>query len=247
MKLKDKVAVVTGGNSGIGFAIAREFKAQGAKVVITGRNEQALKDASEALGGVTTVVSDVGNVSEIDRIYESASTLGPVDILVVNAGVAPLTPIDSVTEKDFDYIADINFKGAFFTVQKAVPHLNRGASVILIGSAVDEKGMPAFSVYAATKAAIRSLARSLTRDLLPLKGIRVNVLSPGPIETPIFGKMGLTKEQAGEMGGSILAGVPMQRFGKAEEMANVALFLASDDSSYLTGTDIVADGGFAQV
>lgn len=247
MKLDGKIAVVTGGNSGIGLAIARDFKAQGATVVITGRNEEALKKASEELGGVVTVVSDVSEVGSIDKIYEATAKLGPVDILVVNAGVASFTPLDSVTEKDFDYIADINFKGAFFTVQKAVPHLNEGASVVLIASAVDIMGMQNFSVYSATKAAIRSLARSLSADLLPLKNVRVNVLSPGPIETPIFEKFGMSEQETKEMGEQFAEMVPMKRFGSADEMAKAATFLASSDSSYMAGAEVVADGGISQL
>lgn len=248
MRLKDKVAVITGGNSGIGLAIAKEFYREGAKVVITGRNAEGLAAAAAEIGeGVVTVQGDVSKLAEIDRIYEASASLGKVDVLVVNAGVAPLTALEHVTEEQFDFIADINFKGAYFTVAKAVPHLNKNASVILIGSGVDVKGFANFSVYAATKAAIRSLARSFSADLLPLNGTRVNVLSPGPIETPIFSKMGMTEAQMQEMGQGMEQMTPMKRFGKPEEMARAALFLASDDSSYMAGSALVADGGISQM
>ena len=248
MRLKNKVAVITGGNSGIGLSIARAFVKEGARVVLTGRNAKSLAEASSTVGGsVLTVVSDVSKVDSIDAIYaETTAKLGKIDILVVNAGIAHFTPAGATTEESFDQLSDINFKGAFFTVSKATPHFNPGASVILVGSGVATRGMSAFSVYSATKAAVRSLARSFSADLLP-QGVRVNVLSPGPIETPIFGKMGMTQEQMTEMGGAMAASNPMKRFGKPEEMARAAVFLASDDSSYMAGADLVADGGWSQL
>ena len=248
MKLAGKVAVITGGNSGIGLAIAQEFTQQGANVVIFGRNAQTLDEASEHIGnGTLAVQGDVTQLADLERLYQQTiARFGKIDILVANAGVAKPAPLDLTNEALFDLTSDLNFKGAFFTVQKAVPHLNEGASIILTTSAGNVKGLPNFSVYVATKAAVRSLARSFSAELLP-RGIRVNALSPGPIETPIFGRMGLPQEAVDGIAEQISAMTPIKRFGQPNEMAKAALFLASSDSSYVVGSELVADGGMSQL
>ncbi len=248
MKLKKKVAVVTGGSSGIGFAISKEFVREGASVAIFGRNQDSLEKALKELGGKAIAVrGDVGNLDDLEKLYiETVSSLGKIDVLVANAGVALFTPIDITGEDLFDTISRINFKGAYFTVKISVPHLNRGASIIFVSSSANQIGIPEFSVYSATKAAVRSFARTLSAELLP-RGIRVNVLSPGPIETPIYGKLGFTEEALTGMAKNIAAENPMKRFGRPEEMAKAALFLASSDSSYMAGAELVADGGVSQL
>lgn len=248
MKLKEKVAVITGGNSGIGLAIAKEFKAQGAKVVIFGRNQETLDKAKSDIGdSVLAVQGDVRNIGDIERLYElTEEKFGKVDILVANAGMGRLVPVETTDEKLFDEISDINFKGLYFTVQKSIPHLNEGASIVLVSSVANQKGFPNFSVYSATKAAVRSLARSFSGELLG-RGIRVNVLSPGPIETPIYSKLGLSEAEVEELGKTFQDMNPMKRFGTPEEMAKAVLFLASSDSSYVVGAELIADGGFTQI
>lgn len=248
MKLENKIAVVTGGNSGIGRAIAEEFAREGAKVVVFGRNQETLDETVRALGdGHVAVRGDVANLEDIDRLLgEVRERYGRIDVLVANAGIAPVAPVDQVDEATFDQLFGVNVKGLFFTVQKAVPLLAEGSSVILNASSVTYRGLAGLSVYGATKAAVRHFARSLAAELLP-QGIRVNALSPGPIETPIFGRMGLPAEQLEEMAAGIQSQVPMGRFGQADEMAKAALFLASSDSSYVVGADLLADGGFASI
>ncbi len=248
MKLEGKVAVITGGNSGIGLAIAQAFTNEGAKVVILGRNQETLEQAVEAVGnGTLAVQGDVARIADLDRLYQQTQEeFGKIDILIVNAGIAQFTPLGETTEELFDRISDINFKGAFFTVQQAVPHLNDGASVVLVSSVANQLGFADFSVYAATKAAVRSLARTLSGALLP-RGIRVNVLSPGPIETPIYDRLGLSEDAKQELGKNFVEQNPMKRFGSPEEMAKAALFLASSDSSYVAGAELVADGGMSQL
>ncbi len=244
MKLKGKVAVITGGNSVIGLATAQEFKAQGAKVVIFGRTQKTLEDAVHTIGNRTLAVQgDVTQLADLDRLYQqTVERFGKVDILVVNAGIAKPTPIEQLDEAAFDQMSNTNFKGAFFTVQRALPHLNDGASIILVTGYNNQKGIPGYSVNSATKAALRSLARTFSAELLH-RGIRVNALSPGAIETPILGKLGLSKEILE----SIPETIPIKRIGTAEEMAKAALFLASTDSSYVVGAELVADGGRSQI
>jgi NAD(P)-dependent dehydrogenase (short-subunit alcohol dehydrogenase family) len=248
MKFNNKVAVITGGNSGIGLATAQAFIQEGATVVIVGRNQQALDEAVQTLGGKATALqADVANLADLDRLYATINDqIGMIDIIVVNAGVAPARPVTQVDEAHFDQIMDINVKGAYFTVQKALPMLNHGAAVVLIASAATISGLPGLSVYNASKAALRSLARTFSAELVD-RGIRVNTLSPGPIETPIFGKMDLPAEVMAQMGESILSKVPMKRMGKPEEMAKAIVFLASEDSSYVLGTELFADGGMYQI
>ncbi|MEE8121282.1 MAG: SDR family oxidoreductase [Anaerolineales bacterium] len=243
MKLIGKVAVVTGGNSGIGLATAQEFKAQGAKVAIFGRSQKTLDEAVHTIGeGTLAVRGDVTDLADLNRLYEqTVERFGKVDILVVNAGISKPAPVEQVDEALFDQISDTNFKGAYFTIQRALPHLNDGASIILVTAAVNQKGVPGYSVVSATKAALRSLARTFSAELLH-RGIRVNALSPGTIETPIFGKLGLPVEPL-----KWAEQIPMKRIGTAEEMAKAALFLASSDSSYVLGAELVVDGGKTQI
>ncbi len=247
-KLSNKVAVITGGNSGIGLAIAKEFTEQNANVVIFGRNQDTLDKAiSEISNGTLAVQGDVRNTQDLDKLFQLVKDkYGKIDTLVVNAGGAKMAPIEHVTEELFDEINDINYKGAYFTVQKALPLMSAGSSVTLISSVANIKGFAGMSVYSASKAAVRSLARTFAAELAP-RGIRVNSLSPGPIDTPIFNRIGLPEEQIDDAKKSFVSQVPMQRMARPEEMASVALFLASEDSSYVNGADIAADGGLAQV
>jgi NAD(P)-dependent dehydrogenase (short-subunit alcohol dehydrogenase family) len=247
-KLEGKVAVVTGGNSGIGLATARRFVAEGAHVYITGRRQAELDEAVRQIGKhVTGVRGDVSNLADLDRLFATVKQQkGRLDVLFANAGVVAPAPLGSITEEHFDQIFDVNVKGVLFTVQKALPIFADGGSIILNGSIAASKGTEASSVYSATKAAVRSFARCWTTDLKHRK-IRVNVLSPGPIETPIFHKGGLTREQIDEFKASQVAAVPMGRMGTPDEVANAAVFLASDDSSYVTGIELFVDGGAAQV
>ncbi|MDT5272382.1 MAG: hypothetical protein QOH49_4568 [Acidobacteriota bacterium] len=243
-KLEGKVAVVTGGNSGIGLATAKEFAREGARVVITGRDVRSLATAGREIGGeVLTLRSDSSSLADIDELFAAVKErFGRVDVLFVNAGVGKFAPVEETTEELFDQIMDINFKGAYFTIKKALPLLNDGASVILNTSVVAHVGFPNASVYSASKAALLSLVRTLSADLVG-RGIRVNAVSPGPIETPIFGKMGLPSETIHETKKGFSEQVPLKRMGRPEEIAKAVLFLASSDSSFLVGTEIVADGG----
>jgi NAD(P)-dependent dehydrogenase (short-subunit alcohol dehydrogenase family) len=243
-KLEGKVAVVTGGSSGIGLATAKEFGREGARVVITGRDRRALEEAAREIGGeVLALRSDASSLADIDELFAAVKErFGRVDVLFVNAGVAKFAPLGETDEALFDQMMDINFKGAYFTVKKASPLLSDGASVILNTSVVAHVGFPNSSVYSASKAALLSLVRTLSADLVG-RGVRVNAVSPGPVETPIFGKMGLPPEAKNETMNSFREQVPLKRFGRPEEIAKAVLFLASADSSFLVGTEIVADGG----
>ncbi|PYS92560.1 MAG: short-chain dehydrogenase [Acidobacteria bacterium] len=247
-KLAGKVAVITGGNSGIGLATAKEFSEQGARVVITGRDQRTLDAAAREIGGdVLAVRSDASSLAEIDELFAAVQEkFGQIDVLFVNAGVGKFAPVEAVTEELFDGIMDINFKGAYFTIQKALPLLNDNASIILNTSINAHIGMPNSSVYAASKAALITLARTLSAELVG-RGIRVNAISPGPVTTPIFGRLGLPPEELEETAKNIQAQVPMKRFGRPEEIAKTVLFLASADSSFLLGTEIIADGGMSQL
>ena len=246
-KLKNKIALITGGNSGIGLATARRFQQEGAKVIITARSNETYEKAKKELTGFDVIQADVRNLTDLDQLYSTIKTkYGKLDVLFANAGIANLRPTSDVDVEHFDSQFDTNVKGLYFTVAKALPLLSPGSSVILNASAIQSKGLPGGSVYAATKAAVRSFARTWTAEI-PHDLARFNVLSPGPIETPIQDKMGLGKEQKDAFTETVTNTVPARRFGKPEEMANVALFLASDDSSYIRGADIFADGGFGQV
>ena len=247
-KLSGKIAIVTGGNSGIGLATAKLFAAEGARVVITGRREAELEAAVSEIGhGALGIRGDVTKLADLDKLYvEVKQKFGRIDVLFANAGIAEVAPLEAVTEAHFDKLFDINVKGLLFTVQKALPLIVDGGSIILNASVANTTGTAAFGVYSATKAAVRSFARTWTSELKDRK-IRVNAISPGPIETPIFGKMGLPDQQIEEFGANISARIPLGRFGKAEEIAKAALFLASDDASYVAGVDLYVDGGMVGV
>jgi NAD(P)-dependent dehydrogenase (short-subunit alcohol dehydrogenase family) len=241
-KLQGKVAVITGGSTGIGLATAKLFVREGAHVFITGRRQKELDEAVKAIGtNVSGVQGDVAKLTDLDRLYETVSKVkGRVDVIFANAGVGEFVPFGAVTEEHFDKLFDINVKGALFTVQKALPLLNDGGSIILNGSVASVKGTAAFGVYAASKAAIRSFVRTWTTELKDRR-IRSNVVSPGPINTP------LASRQSVDVIARIVSTVPMGRMGEPEEVARAALFLASDDSSFITGIELFVDGGRAQV
>lgn len=248
MTLSGKTAVITGGNSGIGLATARLFVQQGAKVVIIGRDSQSLAAASQELGEkVVAIRTDVSSIEQVEAaVREVEAKLGRVDILFANAGIAEFRPMEQTDEASFDRTFDTNVKGLFFTTQKFAPLLRDHGAVLFTTSVVNQKGWPGTSVYSASKAAVRSFARTLAAELQPRK-IRVNAISPGPIDTPIYGRLGMPQEAVKEMADGILQQTPMHRFGTADEVARVALFLASDQSSYLTGTEISVDGGLGQL
>jgi len=247
-RFEGKVAVVTGGNSGIGLATAKRLHDEGARLAISGRSQKTLDEAVKIVGkDVLAVKADVAKAADLDKLYGAvAEKFGKIDVLFVNAGVAKFAPLTAVDEAHFDEMFDINTRGAYFTIQKAVPHLNTGASIILNTSVADEKGIQNGTVYAATKAALRSFARSVAAELVEL-GIRVNTVAPGPIETPIFERTGLPKEAIEEFARGVLSKVPMKRFGKPEEVAGAVAFLASSDASYITGVEINVDGGMGQI
>lgn len=243
-KLKNKVAVITGGSNGIGLATAKLFAAEGAKVAITGRNLDNLNKAVAEIGhNAIGVPGDVARLEDLDRLYKTVQEkLGKVDILVANAAAYILGPAAEFTEAMFDQSVDANFKGTFFTVTKALPYFNDGGSIVLLSSTVSEKGVPNHAVYSATKAAIRSLARTFAVELLDRK-IRVNTLSPGPVATGIFDTIAATKEEAQAMLDGIGTYVPVKRVGRADEIAAAALYLASDESAYMVGAELLLDGG----
>lgn len=245
MKLEQKVALITGGNSGIGLGVAKLFVKEGAKVAITGRNSDTMKGALTAIGpDAIGIISDVSDVNGIDPIFQKVKeAFGKIDILVVNAGVVAMAPLADITEELFDTITNTNYKGVFFTVQKALPYLQEGASIIITSSTVAEKGIPGGSVYVASKAAERALVRVFAAELASKK-IRVNALSPGSINTDIFTKAGFSQEHSDAMGDFFANAVALKRGGTVEELAKGFLFLASDDSSYMTGGDLILDGGF---
>jgi NAD(P)-dependent dehydrogenase (short-subunit alcohol dehydrogenase family) len=243
-KLEGKIALVTGGNSGIGLATAKEFVNEGAYVFITGRRDRELAAAAKEIGGnVTAVQGDVSNLGDLDRLFAQIRRgKSRLDIVFANAGAAKYGAIGTITEEHFDFHFNINVKGVLFTVQKALPLMPDGGSIILNASIVGSKGLPENSVYSATKAAIRSFARTWTTDLKDRR-IRVNAVSPGYIDTPPW-----HSTEAGEQRLKTLSrSVPLGRVGRADEIAKAVVFLASDDSSYVTGTELFVDGGFAQV
>jgi NAD(P)-dependent dehydrogenase (short-subunit alcohol dehydrogenase family) len=247
-RLEGKIAVVTGGNSGIGLATALRFLEEGAKVAISGRNEKTLADAVKKLGkDVLAVQADTARLDEVERfLREVNKKLGKIDVLFVNAGVAKFAPLTETSESLFDEQFDINIKGAYFTIQKAVPYLNDGASIVLNTSVAGSTGTPGTSAYSATKAALRSLARTAAAELAE-RNIRVNAVAPGPIITPIFGRTGLPQQAIDDWAKDLVSQVPMKRFGQPEEVAGVVAFLASRDSSYITGVEINVDGGLGQL
>jgi NAD(P)-dependent dehydrogenase (short-subunit alcohol dehydrogenase family) len=241
-KLHGKVAVITGGTEGIGLATAQLFVHEGAYVFITGRRQKELDEAVTAIGSnATGVQGDVAKLADLDRLYQTVSKVkGRIDIIFANAGVGEFVPFPKVSEEHFDKLFNINVKGALFTVQKGLVLLNDGGSIILTGSVASVKGTPAFGVYAASKAAIRSFVRTWTTDLKD-RHIRSNVVSPGPINTA------LTNRQSADVIARIVSTVPMGRMGEPDEVAKAALYLASDDSSFVTGVELFVDGGRAQI
>jgi NAD(P)-dependent dehydrogenase (short-subunit alcohol dehydrogenase family) len=247
-RLEGKVAVVTGGNSGIGLATAQRFLAEGAKVAISGRNEKTLAEAARTLGkDVVAIQADTAHLAEVEKFLATVQKkLGKIDVLFINAGVAKFAPLTETPETLFDEQFDINIKGAYFTIQKAVPFLNDGASIILNTSVAASTGTAGTSAYSATKAALRSLARTAAAELVD-RNIRVNAVAPGPIITPIFGRTGLPQQVIDDWAKDLLGKVPMKRFGQPEEVAGVVAFLASPDSSYMTGVEINVDGGIGQL
>ena len=248
-KLEGKVAVITGGNSGIGLATAQRFVAEGAYVFITGRRQNELDAAVKLIGkNVAGVQGDVSNLADLDRLYGSVKQeKGHIDILFANAGTGEFGPLGTITEKHFDKTFNANVKGLLFTVQKALPLLKDGSSVILNASIVSVTGSPALSVYSASKAAVRSFARTFTSDLKDRK-IRVNAVSPGVIPSPGYrNSLGLTDEQIKQYADSAVVNIPLGRTGTLDEVAKVVAFLASDESSYVTGIELFVDGGMAQI
>jgi NAD(P)-dependent dehydrogenase (short-subunit alcohol dehydrogenase family) len=250
-KLQNKVAVVTGGNSGIGFGIAEAFQHEGAIGTITGRNQATLDQSVQVLGtGFIGIAGDVTKMEDLERIFKDTfERFGKIDALVVNAGGvvdgSPMGAIMDVTEGSYDGYMDLNLKSAYFTVQKALPYLNEGASIILIGSSAAHRAVPGMAIYAAAKAAVISLAKGLSLDLLERK-IRVNTLSPGSIDTPVFDKL-VPPEQLQQAKQVWIDLIPVGRMGLPSEMGKAAVFLASDDSSFIVGTEILADGGMTNI
>jgi NAD(P)-dependent dehydrogenase (short-subunit alcohol dehydrogenase family) len=247
-RLAGKRALITGGSSGIGLECALLFGAEGARVAVTGRDADKLVRARQALGpDALALKSDAASLEDIRALVEQVrAAFGALDVLVVNAGIARAAPFEQVTEAQFDEVLGTNFKGAFFTIQQALPLLAEGASVIVTTSIANRRGAPDYSVYAASKAALRSLVQSLGLPLAA-RGIRINAISPGPVATPMFGRGGLSPERVQERMRELAQKSPLKRMARPDEIARVALFLACDDSSYLVGEEIVADGGIGNL
>jgi len=247
-RIEGKIALVTGGNSGIGLATAQRFAKEGAFVFITGRRQEELHKAVAIIGSQAEGVrADVSNMADLDWLFKHIDKQkGRLDVLFANAGGGSFAPLGSITEEHYDGIFNTNVKGLLFTVQKALPLMANGGSIVLNASIVSVKGEPAFSVYSASKAAVRSFARGWTIDLKNRR-IRVNVISPGPIETPGVDGLAQTKEQRDDLYAKLVAGVPLGRVGQPDEIAKAVVFLASDDSSYVAGIELFVDGGAVQV
>jgi NAD(P)-dependent dehydrogenase (short-subunit alcohol dehydrogenase family) len=248
-KLEGKTALITGGSSGIGLATAKRFVDEGAYVFITGRRQGELETAVGQIGqNVTAVQSDVSKMADLDKLYAAVKKQkGILDIVFANAGTGSFAPLGQISEEHFDRQFGVNVKGLLFTVQKALPLLNEGASIVLNASIVSVTGSPAFSIYSATKAAVRSFARTWSVDLKQRK-VRVNAISPGIIPTPGYNtSLGMTQDEVDQYVQSSLGDIPLGRPGTADEIAKAVLFLASDDSSYVTGIELFVDGGMAQI
>lgn len=247
MKFEGKIVVITGGNSGIGFATAQEFKRLGARVIIIGRNPDAVTKAAAELGDDTlAITADVSSVADLDRAFtEVREAVGRVDILFANAGIGRFAPVGECTEALFDEITNTNFKGAYFTILRCLPLIPNGGSIVMTSTVAVHFGLPGASIYAAGKAALNSLAKTLAIELA-VRCIRVNIISPGPVMTPIFGKMGMDQDTQHQVAAGLLQGIPLQRFGTSEEIASCVAFLASDAAAFITGQELVADGGMSQ-
>jgi NAD(P)-dependent dehydrogenase (short-subunit alcohol dehydrogenase family) len=248
MKFSNKVVLVTGGTSGIGLEAAKQFRDEGAKVVVLGTNEKRLQEAENALGDTATVLrADLRDPAQIDKaVAEVIETHGHIDVVFANAGAGQAAPFDAVTAEQIDEQFSLNVTGLFFTLQKAAPHLRAGGSIVVTTSFLNAVGAPGLSILSATKAAVRSLVRSVGAELAP-RGIRINAVSPGPIDTPFAGKLGIPQEDLKKAGESLVASVPLKRAGTAAEVAKAVLFLASDDASYVTGAELAVDGGLTQI
>ncbi len=247
-RFEGKLAVITGGNSGIGLATAKQFHDEGAKVAISGRDQKTLDAAVKTIGSdILAVKADVAKLADLDKFFAQISAkFGKIDALFANAGIAKFAPAAASSEQLFDETFDINVKGMFFTLQKALPLLNDNAGIVLNASVVSTKGSPATSIYSASKAAVRSLARTFAAELVD-RAIRVNVVSPGPIYTPILEKSGMPQSGIDAFVEQVTNRVPMKRLGTPEEVAHAVLFLASNEASYITGVDLNVDGGFGQI
>ncbi|WP_109437624.1 SDR family NAD(P)-dependent oxidoreductase [Aquimarina sp. AU119] len=247
-KLQDKVAVITGANSGIGLATAKLYLQEGAKVVISGRRQEALDEVSAELeGDFITIKADVSKAEDNKRlIEESTAKYGKIDILFLNAGIAPPTPTNEITEEHYDTLFNTNVKGPILATKEALPHITDGGTILFTNSVVTQKGFDGLGVYSATKGALRAYQRVLTSEVKS-RGIRVNSIAPGPIATPIYDKMGLPQDVVEEMGKGFAQQVPLGRFGTSEEIAKSALFLASEDASYINGVELEIDGGLSQI
>ncbi len=247
-RIENKVALITGGTTGIGLATAKRFAAEGAQVVVTGRNPETLEAARRELGDRAEVLeSDAGDEGQIARLFEGlARSHRRLDVLFLNAGIAKFAPLAEASVKDFDAMWTLNVRGPWLALKHALPLLSEGATVIVNTSVANQKGLAGAAAYAATKAALRAMVRGAATELAARK-IRINAISPGPIETPIFGKLGLSKNAADEFLKDAASHIPLGRIGDAEEIAGAAVFLASADASFITGSEIAVDGGFAQV
>lgn len=248
MKLAGKVALVTGGNSGIGLATAKLFSQEGAKIVITGRDRMTLNQAASEIGGdVLALQADVAKLEEIDQLYQAiAQRFGKLDILFANAGIGRFTALEETTEAIYDEVFSINLKGLYFTIQKAIAHLNDNAAIILNTSFIGRLGRPGTSVVSASKAAVRSLSKTFSAELID-RGIRVNAVSPGAIATPFHSRTGLPEAAVAANAQKFIAQIPMKRFGTPEEIAQAVLFLSTSDSAYILGAEIAVDGGISQL
>ena len=247
-RFDNKTVLVTGGNSGIGLAAALQFAKEGARVVITGRDAATLEQARAQLGaGAIAVRNDQGNTGDARLLAATLKEQGiTLDALFINAGVAKFAPLDDIDEALWDSTFDVNVKGAYFTIQALAPLFNRGAAIVLNGSINARIGMPSSSVYAASKAALISLAKTLSAELLD-RGVRVNVVSPGPVSTPLYGRLGLPQEQLSEMAAGIVQQIPLKRFGTPDEVASAVLYLSSPDAAFIVGTELIVDGGMSQL